>query len=281
MELGLEGRVVWITGASGGIGSGLASAFAAEGARLLLTAHGHAARADALVRENGWEERALVRSADVTDADALGEAADAARARFGRLDAVIVNAGIWPPEDTPLHEMSVERLRQVLDVDLLGALLTARAFLGALATDGPHPDGGGASITFIGSTAGRFGERGHVEYAAAKSGLRGVTSTLKNEIVHLDPEGRVNLVEPGWVVTEMTKDALDDEVAVRRVLSTMARRKIATPSDIAAAAVWLASPTAARHITGEVLTLAGGMEGRRLWVDDEIDVSVSNPLRGA
>ncbi len=277
MDLGLADRVVWITGASGGIGRALADAFAAEGARLLLTGGARVDRAEEHARLRGWGDRALVRAADVTDEAALEVAAAAARERFGRLDAVVVNAGIWPPEDVPLHEMSVERLRRVLDVDLLGALLTARAFLAALAADGPHADGGGATITFVGSTAGRFGERDHVEYAAAKAGLRGVTSSLKNEIARLDPEGRVNLVEPGWVATEMAAGTLADRDTVRRVLSTAARRRVATPGDVAAAAVWLASPRAARHVTGEAITLAGGMEGRRLWRDDEIDPEAAVP----
>ena len=119
------------------------------------------------------------------------------------------------------------------------------------------------NVLFIGSTSGRFGERGHAEYSASKSALRGLTLSLKNEIVDLDPRGRVNLVEPGWTVTEMTKDALKDDAMLARSLATMPLKRVATPDDIADAVLWLSSPRA-RHVSGEVVTVAGGMEGRLL-----------------
>jgi 3-oxoacyl-[acyl-carrier protein] reductase len=142
---------------------------------------------------------------------------------------------------------------------------TARAFVAALRRSGPRPDGHGAAVVFVGSTAGRFGEAGHAEYAAAKAALRGLTLSLKNEIVHADPWARVNLVDPGWTVTPMAAETLERTGQLDRVTRTMPLRRVATPADVAAAVLFFASPTMARHVSGEALTVAGGMEGRVLW----------------
>ena len=148
--------------------------------------------------------------ADMHDCDpaALDEAMRAGERAFGRVDVCVANAGIWPAEALLLHELPEARIREVLEVNLLGAIWTARAFFASLARTGPRADGRGAALIFIGSTAGHFGEKGHVEYAASKAALRGLLLTLKNEIVALDPRGRVNLVEPGWTVTPMAADRI-------------------------------------------------------------------------
>ncbi|HKA87918.1 MAG TPA: SDR family oxidoreductase [Haliangiales bacterium] len=242
------GKLVCITGASGGIGRALAEAFAAEGARLLLVAHRRAAALD------DWRDRARVAAADVRDPDAL----DAAMAGE-RIDVCVANAGIFPDDDVGLHAMSEARVREVIDTNLLGTLWTARAFLKNLAA---HP-GRDAALVLIGSTSARFGERGHAEYSTSKAGLYGLLRSLKNEIVDLDPTGRVNLVEPGWTMTPMARRSID-EGAINRALRTMPLRRVAAPEDVAAAVTFLASP-AARHVTGEILTVAGGMEGRVRW----------------
>ncbi|MBN2490901.1 MAG: SDR family oxidoreductase [Planctomycetes bacterium] len=278
MDLELSGRTVLITGASGGIGRAIAAAFAAEGARVALHARRQAAALADWVARQTWRDRALVVQADVRAPAELDAAVDEVLERWHRLDACIVNAGVWVAEPVALVRLPEERVRTVVETNLLGAIWSARAFLRALARTGPRPDGGGAALVFIGSTAGRFGERGHVEYAASKAALRGVVLTLKNEIVEIDPRGRVNLVEPGWTVTEMTQGVLGDEAVVKRAASTMPLRRFASAHDIAAATLVLVSEVTARHVSGEFLTVAGGMEGRILWVADEIDAAA---LRGA
>jgi 3-oxoacyl-[acyl-carrier protein] reductase len=116
----------------------------------------------------------------------------------------------------------------------------------------------------VGSTAGRFGEAGHSDYAAAKSAIQvGLLLSLKNEIVRVALNGRVNAVAPGWTYSPMTRGSLDEDV-VERVTRTMALRKVATSDDIARAVVVLASDELSGHITGEVVTVAGGMEGRTI-----------------
>jgi len=271
MDLELKDKCVLITGAAGGIGRALAETFADEGARLALHAFGQFDQLQPWIRERGWNDRAVAIRADVRSADKIEAAVDEAVEALGRLDVAVVNAGVWPPEDLPLTEMSVERIRDTIDVNLLGAIWTARAFLRALARSGARSDGHGASLIFIGSTAGRFGEAGHVDYAVTKSALRGLLLTLKNEIVDLDPYGRVNLVEPGWTATPMAEASLDEPGTIERVLRTTPLRQIARAQDVARVVAMLASPVC-RHVTGEVLTVSGGMEGRVQWSSDEIDV---------
>ncbi|APR88133.1 3-oxoacyl-[acyl-carrier protein] reductase [Minicystis rosea] len=254
MDSALSDKAVFVTGASGGIGQELVRAFVAEGARV------------AACSRRGVPSEASVVSllADVRRLDQMDAAMSNAVRAFGRVDVCVVNAGIWPEEALPLHELPEARIREVIDTNLLGAMWTARAFLDALARTGPRPDGHGASIVFIGSTAGRFGEAGHAEYAATKAALRGLVLSLKNEIVTLDPWARANLVEPGWTVTPMAQATLEASGALDQVTRTMPLRRVATPADVAAAVLYLASPTLSRHVSGEFITVAGGMEGRVL-----------------
>jgi 3-oxoacyl-[acyl-carrier protein] reductase len=114
----------------------------------------------------------------------------------------------------------------------------------------------------VGSTAGIFGEAGHADYAAAKSAiLGGLLLSLKNEVVRKNPRARVNAVAPGWTESPMTRGHVSEE-QVRRVSRTMALRKVAQPEDVARQVVVLASPALSGHISGQVVTVAGGMEGR-------------------
>ncbi|MBL8861589.1 MAG: SDR family oxidoreductase [Planctomycetes bacterium] len=270
MDLQLADKVVLVTGASGGIGRALAEAFAAEGARLVLTGNAQfKALEDWLAAAR--IPNALAIRADTTDPAAMDSAFDAARARFGRVDAAIANAGRWTPEHALIHEASPERIRANIETNLLGTIWTARGFFRTLAATGPRPDAHGASLVLIGSTAGRFGEKGHAEYAASKAGLRGLALTLKNEIVDLDPFGRVNVIEPGWTVTHMARASLETPGVVGRVVRTMPLRQLGRAADVARAALFLASPAASRHVSGEFLTVAGGMEGRSLWEAGAID----------
>lgn len=271
MELALKDKIVLITGASGGIGRAMAEAFAAEGALLALHGHRQWDELQAWIEERPWREQALPVHADITSAAELGAAFAKVRQRWGRVDVCIANAGIWPPESKPLHEISEERVRSVLSVNLLGAIWTARAFLSTLAATGPRDDGHGSSLVFTGSTAGRFGEKGHSDYAASKAALAGLMMSLKNEVVALDPYARVNVIEPGWTVTDMTKRNIHEPGVVERVVRTMPVRQLARAADIAQTALYLASPVAARHVSGQTLTVAGGMEGRVLWEESDVD----------
>ena len=156
-----------------------------------------------------------------------------------------------------MAELPLERWRETIDANLTASFLTARGFLAQL------EDREGA-LVLVGSTAGLFGEAGHADYAAAKSAiLGGLLLSLKNEAVRRNRRVRVNAVAPGWTVSPMTADSLDEE-SVRRITRTMALRRVAAAEDVAAQVVALASPVVSAHVTGQVVTVAGGMEGRIL-----------------
>lgn len=271
MDLQLADSVVLITGASGGIGRALAEAFAAEGAWLVLTGLSRQAELEAWVATRAWRERALCLRADAARPAEIEAAFARAVERWGRVDVTVANAGAWPREPELLHQASEARIRGALEANLSSALFTARAFLATLERSGPRADARGASLCLVGSTAGRFGERHHCEYAVAKAGLYGLLHTLKSEIVLLDPYARVNLVEPGWTATELVQRELEQPGVIERVTRTMPLRQLARPLDVARAVVWLSSPAASRHTSGQVLTVAGGMEGRGLWEPGEVD----------
>ncbi len=245
MDLGLAGSRALVTGASGGIGQAVARALAAEGAHVVAHFHRNAEGAAALAREIGGT---------AVGADLREEAeVDALFAAAGPLDACVANAGVWPEEDVPVAAMTLERWRATLDANLTATFLTARGFARGLA-------GGPGALVLVASTAGRFGEAGHADYAAAKAAIaHGLALSLKNELA----PARVNVVAPGWTVSPMTADSLTEDL-VAQVTATMALRKVAQPEDVARAVTFLCSPAAAGHLTGELVTVAGGMEGRLL-----------------
>lgn len=261
---------VLVTGASGGIGDAIAACFASQGAKLALHAGRGGERLRARVAEAGWSDAQVV-EADLADAGATETMVEAAADALGGLDICIANAGIWPGDSPPLRSTPIARIERVLQVNLFGAIHTSRAFLRLLARRGPRDDGRGASICYVGSTAGRFGEAGHTTYSVSKAGMYGLVRSLKNEIVAIDPYGRVNMVEPGWTVTPMAEAALEEPGVIEGVLRTMPLRQLARAEDIARAIVVLSSPHLSRHTSGEVLTIAGGMEGRVQWDVSEID----------
>lgn len=245
-----------VTGGAGGIGAATVRAFAAEGARVVVHYHRSADAARALADEVGG----VALGADLRDEDYADALVPAAVAAVGSLDVCVANAGVWPSDDVPVRDLSLERWRATLDANLTATFLTARAFLRHVAAAGPDDP----ALVLVASTAGLVGEAGHADYASAKAAIAGgLLLSLKNEVVADRPAARVNVVAPGWTVTPMAADRLDADT-IARVTATMALRKVGTPEDVAAAIVWLASSVAAGHVTGQVVTVAGGMEGRLL-----------------
>jgi 3-oxoacyl-[acyl-carrier protein] reductase len=255
MDTGLEGKGVIVTGGAGGIGSAVAREFAAEGAKVAVHYRSSEVRAEALAAELGG----VAIGADLTIEEQADALVPAALESLGRVDVLVANAGKWPEEDVAVWEMSYERWRETIAANLDSVFLSCRSFLRHVANTGE------GNIVIVSSTAGIFGEAGHADYSAAKAGLiGGLLRSLKNEIVRVAPRGRVNVVCPGWTVTEMTRDALSDPTLEPRVTRTMPLRKLGQAEDVARVIVSLASDRISGHVTGEVITVAGGMEGRVL-----------------
>ena len=246
METGLTGKRVLVTGGVGRDRLGLRARVRGRGGggRRPLpprTGTGRGARRRA--------RTATIVGADLTDeqeVDSLFEAA-------GPLDVCAAVAGAWPAEDVPVSELPLERWRATLDANLTATFLTARGFLRQLEGDG--------ALVLVGSTAGIVGEAGTPTTRPRSPPIGGLLLSLKNEVVRTHPLARVNAVAPGWTESPMTRGHVSDE-QVRRISRTMALRKVAQPEDVAYQVVVLASPVLSGHVTGQVVTVAGGMEGR-------------------
>ncbi|MEX2103463.1 MAG: SDR family NAD(P)-dependent oxidoreductase, partial [Gaiellaceae bacterium] len=186
MKTGLAGKRVLVTGASGGIGSACARAFAEEGAQLVLHYFRGHGRGEALA---GELPGSVLLQADLTREDEADRLFAEAREAFGGLDVCAAVAGVWPEEDVPVWQLPLDRWEATVRANLTATFLTARGFLREVERSG-H-----GSLVLVGSSAGIFGEAGHSDYAAAKSGVvHGLLLSLKNEVVRVAPRARVNAV---------------------------------------------------------------------------------------
>jgi NAD(P)-dependent dehydrogenase (short-subunit alcohol dehydrogenase family) len=269
MNTGFQDKHVVVTGASGGIGLDTVSLFLEEGAK--VTACYNSAPRDLTTLKEAYPDGLHVVKTDVRKESDVAFLFTDANTVFGRVDATIANAGISVHESVPVHEMSMDQWQKTISVNLTGVFLCAKHFFANLKT---YP-GDDASLVLVGSTAGEFGEAWHCDYSASKAGLKGLLMTLKNEIVHLSVRGRVNLINPGWTVTPMAEDTLSDKAGVSKILQTIPLRKVATPADIAHAILYLSSDSLAGHVSGQTITVAGGMEGRVLFSGDDVESCIT------
>lgn len=265
MNSDLTDRIVLVTGASGGIGGEVVRAFAGEGAKVVAHYGTNAAAAQQLATELG--PKCVAFGADLAqEADVERLFADTEK-QFGPVDVLVANAGRWS-EAAPLEKMTLAQWQDTLNANLTSAFLCAREFFRGISRHQLFDP----ALVLVGSTAASFGEADHADYAAAKAALTyGLARTLKNEISRLAPRGRVNVVCPGWTLTARVQDLAANAAAVRRVLQTIPMQKIGRPRDVAQAIVYLASSALSGHVTGQVLTVAGGMEGRVLYSLEEVD----------
>ena len=263
MDTGLRDQHMVLTGASGGIGIEIVKQFLKLGGKMTAAYHSTPRNLEQLVEEHS--ERLQIVKADVTVESDVRHLFEYANSRYGRVDILVANAGIANPI-AKIQEMSLAQWTKTITTNLTGSFLCAKYFFKNLID---HV-GDVASLILIGSTAGVFGEAGFCDYATSKAGLYGLMMSLKNEITSLASRGRVNLVNPGWTHTPMADGLMNDDKLMKKVLQTIPMRKIAQPHDIASIVLFLASDKLAGHLSGQSVTVAGGMEGRVLFNLDEI-----------
>jgi 3-oxoacyl-[acyl-carrier protein] reductase len=249
VTLSLEGKVALITGGSRGIGAATVRLFTRAGAKVVFNYQQSAARAERLVSEYGTDVCHAVQ-ADLTGTTTAAPLVRATVDRFGSLDTLVVNHGIWPPTDTPIDAMSDEQWRNTVAVNLDSAFALVKH---AVAQMKRQQRGG--HIVLVSSTAGQRGEAGHCDYAATKGALISMVKGLSTELA---PFGiRVNCVAPGWVATDMSADILHDQQLRSKIFVTIPLGRVGTPEEIAGPILFLCSPYAG-FITGEIFNVNGG-----------------------
>ncbi|TFK37527.1 NAD-P-binding protein [Crucibulum laeve] len=270
MDLGLTGVHVLVTGASGGIGLEATRLYLEQGARVTAHYNTTSSTLHPLLSKYGLDKIHAIQANLTIEEDTEQLLSNASRV-FGTVQVIVINHGIFPKEDEMVWQMSLARWKNTIDANLTSSFLVAKEYLKRLENSEEHIKDK-ASVVFIGSTAGKYGEAGHADYAASKSAMMyGLTLSLKNEIVKIAPKGRVNAIGPGWVYTPMAEESLKDPKIFYKALATTPLKKVAQPHDIATQIVLLSSQTVSGHISGQVLMIEGGMEGRLLNKPEEIE----------
>src|SRR5215470_169593 len=254
VALTLEGKVALITGGSRGIGAATVRAFVQAGAKVAFNYQRSKARADALVADCGEEHCAAIAS-DLTGLASAEELVDATVTRFGRLDIMVANHGIWPPIDAPIDEMTDAQWQGTVAVNLDSVFSLVRHSVAQMKKQRKLSTGGGGHIVLVSSTAAQRGEAFHVDYAATKGALISMTKGLSTELAR---DGiHVNCVAPGWVATDMSEPALNDPKTRDKIFATIPLGRVATPEQIAAPILFLCTDHAG-FITGEIFNVNGG-----------------------
>ncbi len=248
-KLSVEGRVAVITGGSRGIGAATVKMFVAAGAKVLFNYQKNSAAAEAVVQECG-EERCGAVEADLRDIEAAHMLISQAVDRFRALDILVVNHGIWPPEDVAIDRMSNRQWRDTIAINLDSVFGLVKHAVAQM-----KKQGRGGHIVLVSSTAGQRGEAFHCDYAATKGAVISMVKGLSTELAR---DGiRVNCVAPGWVDTDMAAPALADPATRERVFHTIPLRRVGTPEEIAAPILFLCTEHAG-FITGEIFNVNGG-----------------------
>lgn len=245
-------RTMLVTGGSRGIGAATAEIAGAAGWNVAINFRSDSAAAEACaerVRAAGGQ--AITVQGDVSDEAAVDAVFDATRTAFGAIDAVVVNAGIVAPA-SPIAEMTLERMRRVIDTNLIGALLCARAAARHL----PRPlDQPAASIVLISSAASRLGGANeYVDYAASKGAIDTLTIGLSKELAANNI--RVNGVRPGIIETDIHASGGEPGRA-QRMAPLVPMQRAGTARETGEAVFWLCTE-AASYVTGAVVDVAGG-----------------------
>lgn len=241
-----KGKTAIVTGSSRGVGRATALRLAEAGANVVVNYVSRHAEADEVVAEckaKGVEAVAV--QADTSEFAQAQELAKTALERFGGIDLLVLNAGIW--EGAPIEEMSEEVWNKVLNTNLKSAWAMTKSCV-------PSMKKRGGSIVMVSSTSGQRGEANYSNYSASKGGMISFTKALACELA---PKIRVNCVAPGWIETAMVRPVMDDNEYLESILKTIPLHRFASTDDVALSICYLLSDWA-RHITGEILNINGG-----------------------
>ncbi|HEX8287594.1 MAG TPA: 3-oxoacyl-ACP reductase family protein [Pyrinomonadaceae bacterium] len=242
-----QGKTAIVTGASRGVGRATALRLAEAGANVVVNYLSRAERANEVVKEcENLGVRAIAVQGDVSEWQAAQNIAHTAIDNFGRIDLLVLNAGIW--EGAPIEEMSEEIWNRVLNTNLKAAWAMTKACVPAM----KRQERG--AIVLVSSTAGQRGEANYSNYAASKGGQISFTKALASELC---PKIRVNCVAPGWIETAMVRPVFEDENYRQSVINSIPLKRMATTDDVALSICFLLSDWS-RHITGEILNINGG-----------------------
>jgi len=259
MDVGLKGKHIFISGASGGIGVVTAQLFLEQGAKVTLHYNTKNETLKDLLTK--YPETTFSVQANITEEVAVINAIKQSVNKLGPIHVLIANHGTEISQNISVMDMTLDQWNSTLNINLTGSFLLTREYLKQLKETNTTEN---VAVVLIGSTAGIFGEAGHADYASAKSALHyGFCLTLKNEIIKIAPKGRCNVVAPGWTLTPIVQSA--NPADIQKALATMPLHKIAQCTDVAHAVLYLSSEKMSGHTSGQVLTVHGGMEGRQLW----------------
>ena len=252
VALSLEGKVALITGGSRGIGAAAVRMFVQAGARVMFNYQKAEAEGNKLAKECGADRCAAVRC-DLEGTETAKQLVNETVQRFGSLDILVANHGIWPPEDKGIDGMTNEQWRRTVAVNLDSVFALVKHSVAEMKNQATPQSP--AHIVLISSTAAQRGEAFHVDYAATKGALISMVKGLSTELAphHI----YVNCVAPGWVDTDMSRPALEDPAAAPGILEKIPLGRVGTPEELAAPILFLCTPHAG-FITGEVLNVNGG-----------------------
>ena len=249
VTLSLDGKVALITGGSRGIGAAAVRMFVRAGAKAVFSYARAAAGAEKLVAECG-PDRCHAVQADLTGTATAEALVRAAVDRFGALDILVGNHGIWPSADTAIDTMPDTQWTNTVAVNLDSMFAVVKYSVAQMKRQQR-----GGHVVLVSSTAGQRGEAGHADYAATKGALISMVKGLSTELAPFAI--RVNCVAPGWVDTDMSADALQDAQRSSAVFATIPLGRVATPEEIAGPILFLCTDYAG-FITGEILNVNGG-----------------------
>lgn len=255
VHLSVAGKVALITGGSRGIGAAAVKMFCAAGAKVAFNYQKAQDAAERVASECGADVCAGVQ-AELSSALDAKKLVDATVAKFGRIDCLVANHGIWPPHDVPIDQMTEEQWGRTIAINLDSVFGLIKHSVAQMKQQGRSGAGQAAGrIVIISSTAGQRGEAFHCDYAASKGAVISMVKGLSTELAR---DGiYVNCVAPGWVATDMSAPALNDPKTRDKVFATIPLGRVGTPEELAAPILFLCTDHAG-FITGEILNVNGG-----------------------